>query len=90
MAHVSYRVRKETGKFVFDVRIGGCRVRPQTNLKATKANERLVEGLAKKMNAEIEVGTFGGCPRLCVTGLPSDTVASDRRHHEQGQTPHQR
>lgn len=58
MAHVSYRVRKETGKFVFDVRIGGCRVRPQTNLKATKANERLVEGLAKKMNAEIEVGTF--------------------------------
>lgn len=58
MAHVSYRVRKETGKFVFDVRIGGCRVRPQTNLKATKANERLVERLAKKMNAEIEVGTF--------------------------------
>ena len=37
-----------------------------------------------------ELAQVGGCPRLCVTGLPSDTVASDRRHHEQGQTPHQR
>jgi len=58
MAHVSFRVRKETGKFVFDIRVGDLRIRPQTNLKATKVNERLVEGLAKKMNAEIEVGTF--------------------------------
>ena len=31
-----------------------------------------------------------GCPRFCVTGLPSDTVAPDRSHHEQGQTPHHR
>lgn len=32
----------------------------------------------------------GGCPRFCVTGLPRDTVAPNRSHHEQGQTPHHR
>lgn len=58
MSFVNYRVRKETGKYCFDIQIDGCRVRPQTNLTVTRANERLMESLAKKMNAEIELGTF--------------------------------
>lgn len=58
MSCVNYRVRKETGKYCFDIQIDGCRVRPQTNLKVSRANERLMESLVKKMNAEIELGTF--------------------------------
>ncbi len=58
MSRVNYRVRKETGKYQFDIQLDGIRVRPQTNLKANRANEKQVDALAKRMNAEIELGTF--------------------------------
>ena len=50
--------RQETGKLFFDFRYAGKRCREQTTLDNTPANRRKLEGLLKKLEAEITLGTF--------------------------------
>ncbi|TPE46474.1 site-specific integrase [Maribrevibacterium harenarium] len=56
MASVS--VRKETGTLYLDFRYMGKRCREQTNLKATKANQRKLEKLLVQIESEMLSGTF--------------------------------
>lgn len=52
------RTRKETGKLVFDFRYRGQRCRETTTLDDTPANRRNMEKVAKRIEAEITLGTF--------------------------------
>ena len=58
MANVTVRTRKETGKLYFDFLYQGQRCREQTALDNTPGNRRQLERVAKKMEAEITLGTF--------------------------------
>ncbi|WP_026301055.1 MULTISPECIES: site-specific integrase [unclassified Thioalkalivibrio] len=55
---VNVRRRRETGKLVFDFRYRGQRCRETTKLDDTPANRRSMEKVAKKIEAEITLGTF--------------------------------
>lgn len=50
--------RPETGKLFFDFRYKNKRCREQTALDDTAANRRKLEGILKKIEAEITLGTF--------------------------------
>ncbi|WP_285261491.1 Arm DNA-binding domain-containing protein [Halopseudomonas bauzanensis] len=54
----SIRVRDTTGNLFFDFRYKGKRCREQTLLSDTPANRRKLEGILKKLEAEITLGTF--------------------------------
>ena len=54
----SIRVRDTTGNLFFDFRYKGKRCREQTALSDTPANRRKLEGILKKLEAEITLGTF--------------------------------
>ena len=54
----SIRVREQTGKLFFDFRYRNKRCREQTALDDTPANRRKLEGILKKIEAEITLGTF--------------------------------
>src|SRR5690606_6571063 len=54
----SIRVRDKTGNLFFDFRYKGKRCREQTALSDTPANRRKLEGILKKLEAEITLGTF--------------------------------
>ena len=56
MGNVS--VRKETGKLYFDFRYKGRRCREQTLLENTPDNLRKMQGMLKRIDAEITMGTF--------------------------------
>jgi integrase len=56
MGNVS--VRKETGKLYFDFRYKGKRCREQTLLENTPDNLRKMQGMLKRIDAEITLGTF--------------------------------
>ena len=55
---VKVRVRANTNKCYFDFQYLGLRVREYTALVGTKANIEKLNKVAKKIDAEIEVGTF--------------------------------
>ena len=50
--------RPETGKLFFDFRYKNKRCREQTALEDTPANRRKLEGILKKIEAEITLGSF--------------------------------
>ena len=54
----SIRVREQTGKLFFDFRYRNKRCREQTALDDTPANRRKLEGILKKIEAEITLGSF--------------------------------
>lgn len=54
----SIRVREQTGKLFFDFRYRNKRCREQTALDDTPTNRRKLEGILKKIEAEITLGTF--------------------------------
>jgi integrase len=54
----SIRVREQTGKLFFDFRYKNKRCREQTALDDTPANRRKLEGILKKIEAEITLGSF--------------------------------
>jgi len=54
----SIRVREKTGKLFLDFRHLNHRCREQTALDDTPANRRKLEGVLKKIEAEITLGTF--------------------------------
>tara|TARA_Y100000748_G_scaffold27904_1_gene20847 strand:+ start:1059 stop:2264 length:1206 start_codon:yes stop_codon:yes gene_type:complete len=54
----SIRVREQTGKLFFDFRYRNKRCREQTALDDTPVNRRKLEGILKKIEAEITLGTF--------------------------------
>lgn len=54
----SIRVREQTGKLFFDFRYRNKRCREQTALDDTPANRRKLEGILKKIEAEITLRTF--------------------------------
>jgi len=51
-------IRERDGKLFFDFRYMGIRCRELTSLKATKANQKKLETILKKIEAEIAEGTF--------------------------------
>ena len=55
---VKVRVRPETKKCYFDFQLFGSRFREYTALPGTKANVEKMKKIAKKMDAEIQTGTF--------------------------------
>lgn len=55
---VKVRARRESGKLVFDFRYRGKRCRETSALDDTPANRRKMETVAKKMDAEMTLGTF--------------------------------
>ncbi|WP_026287687.1 site-specific integrase [Thioalkalivibrio sp. ALJ24] len=55
---VKVRERKETGKLYFDFFYKGRRCREYSSLPNTPANRRKMEKVAKKMDAEMTLGTF--------------------------------
>lgn len=58
MASVQIRTRKETGKLYLDFRYGGKRCREQTDLPDTRANRKRLEQVARRIEAEMTLGTF--------------------------------
>ena len=58
MAKARVRVRPETGKLLIDFVFNGVRCREQTDLKDNQANRRRLQALAKRIDAEIVLGTF--------------------------------
>lgn len=54
----SIRVREQTGKLFFDFRYRNKRCREQTALDDTPVNRRKLEGILKKIEAEITLGSF--------------------------------
>lgn len=54
----SVRVRKQTGTLFFDFRYQGIRCREQTTLPDTAANRKRMRVILKRIESEIEVGTF--------------------------------
>jgi len=54
----SIRVRETTGKLFLDFRYQNQRCREQTSLEDTPVNRRKLEGVLKKIEAEITLGTF--------------------------------
>ena len=54
----SVRVRKQTGTLFFDFRYQGVRCREQTALADTAANRRRMKVILKRIESEIELGTF--------------------------------
>ena len=54
----SIRVRTETQKLFFDFKFRGQRCREQTALDNTPANRKKLEGILKRIEAEITLGTF--------------------------------
>ena len=66
---------------------------PKVVIPLEEARQYLIDIKRKEEVKELSVRKSRpkrGCPRFCVTGLPRDTVAPNRSHHEQGQTPHHR
>jgi len=57
----SIRARKENGLLIFDFRYQGVRCREQTTLVDTVDNQRKMEKVLKKIEAEITLGTFNYC-----------------------------
>ena len=58
MAKVQIRSRPETGALYFDFFFRGSRCREQTALKDTPENRKRVQALAKRIQKEIEHGSF--------------------------------
>lgn len=58
MALVHVRARADSNRLYFDFSYRGIRCREQTKLADTKGNRRRAEALAKRMSAEMELGTF--------------------------------
>lgn len=57
-AVANIRVRKETGKLLFDFSFRGVRCREQTPLPDTAANRKRMKVILKRIEAEISLGTF--------------------------------
>ena len=55
---VNVRLRKDTGKLFLDFRYQGRRCREYTDLTDTATNRRALKKVAKKIEADIKVGTF--------------------------------
>jgi integrase len=55
---VKIRVRKETGKLLFDFQYQGIRCREQTALDDTAQNRKQMEAIANKINASITLNQF--------------------------------
>ncbi|MDZ7811324.1 MAG: DUF3596 domain-containing protein [Arhodomonas sp.] len=54
----SVRVRRQTGKLLFDFRYQGKRCREQTALDDTPANRKKMKKILERIEAEITLGTF--------------------------------
>ena len=55
---VKVRIRPDTKKCYFDFHYLGCRIREHSVLDGTKANVQKLKIIARKIDAEIELGTF--------------------------------